>query len=134
VIYATHTPLQIHYTSEVFGDEIGKWMDIYMTTLYVFYLKTYKNHSTCNNLVNNLSYSTLMAKIFCKFTCSVQENHPLFLLLMQQLKFYNCMREIYCSDLDTRKFLLHGAHHSIYQAEVVEFADMWTQSLLGASN
>lgn len=46
-------------------------------------------------------------------TCSAQENHPLFLLFKQQQKFYNCKWEVSCSDLDTWKFLLHVAHHSI---------------------
>jgi hypothetical protein len=42
--YMQHMPIQIHYTSEVFGDETDKWVDIDMTIVYAFYLKTHKNH------------------------------------------------------------------------------------------
>lgn len=42
--YMQHVLLQIHFTSEVFEDETGKWMDIDMTSLHVSYLKNHTNN------------------------------------------------------------------------------------------
>jgi len=53
---------------------------------------------------------------------------------MQQLKFYNCKREVFVLTWILENLSCMVPITPFYQAEVVEFADMWTQSLLGASN